>query len=567
MTSAITVSKIINEVSFRINNNEYKRATDRIKKIAGLFNKSTNQYTKSMEQGRRAAGMQAKASDKATRAEIRASRTRKQTLKADQIKYRDQIKSNAEFQKGLQKINMQFLHGTIGFKERSASIGALNKQYKTLNSEASKHNNIVRKIGGKVVGSALGTAATGAGIMGASGYAATRGFDSVKAGGQQFEALNVSLDNTFGAQATAVSDIISKLAYESGREIVDTGNQLVNYVSIVKSLGIETNKAISLFEKQSNMTSSYGMSGDQVAGFQYGLMQTMSSNTLEDFRQAMDWSPQIKGDLLKFVKDSMGLSQKEFMGNLTNGKFNFKDIWLKFVEATAPKYAQMSQGYKRSSMANDARASNSVAVAVYRIFESSGFQTAMESASRIIGYWGNLLETNAGKIGDVFGNLYGITEDLSKQGFQELSDWLKALTKEDIQGYFGDLKNSMMQFADVMRRLFAFLDSVLPKQTISDQKGQYYIQREKYWLDQGYSGQEAGRFADGEMRKQFNLGFTVPTLENSLVRMSARNQTTNHQATLDLKINTEVNQPKLDQYVWATIQENDNRHFNLAFSY
>jgi hypothetical protein len=42
MTSAITVSKIINEVSFRINNNEYKRATDRIKKIAGLFNKSTN---------------------------------------------------------------------------------------------------------------------------------------------------------------------------------------------------------------------------------------------------------------------------------------------------------------------------------------------------------------------------------------------------------------------------------------------------------------------------------------------------------------------------------------------
>lgn len=522
-----------------------------------------------MEQGRRAAGMQAKASDKATRAEIRASRTRKQTLKADQIKYRDQIKSNAEFQKGLQKINMQFLQGTLSFKERAASIGRLTKQYRQLNSQAATHNRLsgVKGIVGRVGATAAGTAAVGAGVIGAGGYAAQQGFNSVKSKGQQFEQLDIILNNVFKERAVEISNRIATLANKNGRDILDLGNSLVEFAALMKPLGNTVDDSLTIFQKYQDMIATYGLDKEQSKGFMTQWSQALAQNTLDSYVEAMrQWNPQLKANFETWIKDKKGIN--DFLDNITGGKkYNLKKMMDEYLTVNSGHYAQGAAGYKKSSMSNDARASNSVSVALYRIFESGGFQRAMESASNIVRYWGNLLETNAGKIGDVFGNLYGITEDLSKQGFQELSDWLKALTKEDIQGYFGDLKNSMMQFADVMRRLFAFLDSVLPKQTISDQKGQYYIQREKYWLDQGYSGQEAGRFADGEMRKQFNLGFTVPTLENSLVRMSARNQTTNHQATLDLKINTEVNQPKLDQYVWATIKENDNRNFNLAFSY
>lgn len=562
-----TVSKIVNLITFKTDNNSYNAALKKIRRVAGAFSAATNQYNKSMAAGKQIAGSQAKAQDKLIRAEIMANKTRRDTLKADQIRYKDQIKNNSEFHKGLQRVNNEFLRGTISFKERSAQIGQLNKQYRALNSNASKHNSIIKGFGSRIASGAVGMAAGGTALLGASGYAATRGFDRVKAEGQSYEALVISLRNTFGNETVAVSNIIRQIATEGGRDLLETGQQLVNYVSIVKSLGIDTTQAIDMFKKQTNMTASYGMSKDAVAGFQYGLVQTMASNTLEDFKQFTDWSPQIKADLLKFISDTMGISQKEFMSNLTNGKYNFRDIWLQFVEASAPRYAQMAQGYKNSSMAQDARAGNAISIAIYRIFESSGFKEAMKATTDILNYWGLLLESNASKIGEIFGSLYSVVRDLSKDGFEQLSQWLKELSKEDIKGYFGDLKTSMVQFADVMKRLVSFLDSVLPKKSGADEKGQYYIKREKYWLDQGYSGKEAGRLAEGEMRKQFQLGFTVPTLENSLVRMNAQNNSSsNHKATLDLKINTEINQPKINEYVWASIAEDKTRDFNMLLN-
>jgi hypothetical protein len=544
-----------------------------------------------MEQGKRVANMQAKASDKVTRAEIRQQRTRKETLRADNIRYKQQIKSNAEFQKGLQKINMQFLQGTLSFKERAASIGRLTKQYRQLNSQAATHNRLsgIKGIVGRAGSSVLTAGVVGAGVIGAGGYAASKGFGTVKAEGQSYESLLISLKNTFGEQATVVSSIIRQIATESGRDLLDTGNQLVNYVSIVKSLGIGVNKAIAMFQKQTNMTASYGMSKDQVGGFQYGLMQTMSSNTLEDFKQTMDWSPQIKADLLKFIKDSMGISQKEFMGNLTNGKYSFKDTWLKFVEASAPRYAKMAQGYKQSSMANDARASNAVSIALFRVFESSGFKQALESASNIVRYWGNLLETNAGKLGEIFGNLYGITEDLSKQGFEELSKWLQELTKEDVKQYFGDLKNGVSDFVDVMKRLVSFLDSILPdsfKQQIQSSKvkdkdrsnynsveyGKAYIEEERRLLNSGMepsiAAQRAEIFAQQVSRiiQPPKLSFTPQNAPSNYVMRSSQNTQaipSNFSGKLVLDVEANVKQQGFSDFVDMRIDNNNLHILNM----
>lgn len=591
MSTSIEVSKIINEVSFRINNNEYKRATDRIKKIAGLFNKSTNQYAQSMLAGKRMANVQAKSTKDQTRAELKAYRQKQQTLKADNIRYRDQIKNSEQFRKSLQRANSDYLLGNKSFKERSAIIGQLNRQYRQLNQQSSKLGikGIVGRVGGSVAGSMATAGALGAGVVGAGGYAASRGFGTVKAEGQSYESLLISIKNTFGEQATAVSSIIRQIATESGRDLLDTGNQLVNYVSIVKSLGIGVNRAIDMFQKQTNMTASYGMSKDQVGGFQYGLMQTMSSNTLEDFKQTMDWSPQIKADLLKFIKDSMGISQKEFMGNLTNGTYNFKDTWLKFVEASAPRYAKMAQGYKQSSMANDARASNAVSIALFRVFESSGFKQALESASNIVRYWGNLLETNAGKLGEIFGNLYGITEDLSKQGFEELSKWLQELTKEDVKQYFGDLKNGVSDFVDVMKRLVSFLDSILPnsfKQQIqsskvkdkdrsnydSTQYGRAYIEEERRLLNSGMepsvAAQRAEIFAQQVSRiiQPPKLSFTPQNAPSNYVMRSSQNAPqaiSNLAGKLVLDVEANVKQQGFSDFVDLRINDNNLKILNV----
>ncbi|MDU7779980.1 MAG: hypothetical protein E7J86_12820 [Aeromonas caviae] len=549
MSNSVIVSKLINEVGFKLNNNEYKRVQDKIKKMAGMWGKVTSQYDKAVQAGRRASSLQTKATQQQTRAEIRAYRTRKDTMKADNIRHSQMIKDNIGFRQQLQKTNMEFLKGSLSAKERAATIGQLTKQYRALNQQAGRYNQSSKALGtirgvSRGLGSVtrLGVAAGAAGLV-AGGFVAQNQYNKIKEQGQDFEGMKISFQNTFGDRWIEISSIARKIADDAGADILETGKALTNYVSIVKALGIETDQAIELYKKQSNMTASYGMSKDQVAGFQYGLMQTLASNTLEDFKQAMDWTPQIKADLLRFVKDTMGISQKEFMGNLTNGKYNFKDIWLRFVEATSPKYAQMSAKFKSSSMAQDARVGNELSIAIYRIFESSGFKTAMQAGAAIIAEWAKLLESNASKIGEIFGNLYNIVGELSNQGFKDLSKWLQELTAEDIKNYFKDAKTSISEFLSALKSLAAFINDLLPdrfipsKQSTSvpesqrknydaDKYGKVYVQKEKELLNSGLDPNAAARQAE-QFALQQALKIPQPTIPQSAISFNARGSSFN----------------------------------------
>ncbi|OEG05077.1 hypothetical protein BFW25_00670 [Aeromonas caviae] len=558
-----------------------------------MWHKSSQGFSKAMEQGRRASTLQAKATDRQTRTELKAYRNRKTTIKADQIRHGDLIKSNIDFRKQLQKTNWEFLKGSLSAKERAATIGALTKQYRQLNSAAGQYNKHSRSMGAiKGVSRGLG-AVTRLGVAGAAagvgigGFVAQNQYNKIKEQGQDFEGMKISFQNTFGDRWIEISSIARKIADDAGADILETGKALTNYVSIVKSLGIETDQAIELYKKQSNMTASYGMSKDQVAGFQYGLMQTLASNTLEDFKQAMDWTPQIKADLLKFVKDTMGISQKEFMGNLTNGKYNFKDIWLKFVEATAPKYAQMSAKFKSSTMAQDARVGNELSIAIYRIFESSGFKSAMQAGAKIVSDWAKLLESNASKIGEIFGNLYSIVGELSKQGFEDLSKWLQELTAEDIKTYFKDMKSSVSEFLQALKSLAAFINDVLPDRFVSnkqstsvpesqrknydaDKYGKVYVQKEKELLNSGLDPSAAARQAE-QFALQQALKIPQPTIPQSAISFNARSSNFNgggnipssFTGKLDLKINAEVNEQGFSKFVDYRIDNNMQQTINL----
>ncbi|CAJ1839108.1 hypothetical protein ACEUEC_11705 [Aeromonas veronii] len=586
------ISKLVNLVQFKVDNKSYKDAQNKIKRLAGMWHKSSNQFSKAMEQGRRASSLQAKSTQQQTRAELRAYRTRKNTLKADNIRFQEQIKNNIDFRKQLQKINMDFLKGNLSTKERVATIGQLTKKYRQLNSAAGQYNKHSRSMGaikgvsrGLGAVTRLGVAATAAGVVG-GGFVAQNQYNKIKEQGQDFEGMKISFQNTFGDRWIEISSIARKIADDAGADILETGKALTNYVSIVKSLGIETDRAIELYKKQSNMTASYGMSKDQVAGFQYGLMQTLASNTLEDFKQAMDWTPQIKADLLRFVKDTMGISQKEFMGNLTNGKYNFKDIWLKFVEATAPKYAQMSAKFKSSSMANDARVGNELSIAIYRIFESSGFKTALQAGAKIVSDWAKLLESNASKIGEIFGNLYNIVGELSKQGFEDLSKWLQELTAEDIKNYFKDMKSSVSEFLQALKSLAAFINDILPDRFVSnkqstsvpesqrknydaDKYGKLYVQKEKELLNSGLEPSIAARQAE-QFALQQALKIPQPTIPQSAISFNARSAgingggiSSNFSGKLNLKIDAQVNKDEFNNFVDFKIHDNNVMQLNL----
>jgi len=574
MSQTLEISKLVNKITFVTDNNSYRKSLDKIRKMASAWGTATNKISKSFEQGKRIADQTTKATDKQSRAHLKAYRQRQQTMKADQIRYAEQIKNNDKFRTGLQKINSDFLQGTTSFKERSAAIGALHKQYKALNQSAGHYNKIsgiAGRMGSGIRGVAstgVGLAATGAGVVGAAGYAMHQGYESVKGTGQGYEKLLIGLTNTFGAdRAGSISNQIRTMADEMGQPILQIGEQLTNYVSIVKALGIDTDKAIDMFKKQSNMTASYGMSQDQIAGFQYGLTQTMSSNTLEDFRQTMDWSPQIKADLLAFVKKTMGISQKEFTGNLTNGKYDFKQVWLRFVEDSAPKYAKMSSLYKQSSMANDTRADNSISLALYRVFSSSGFQEALKYTTQLLNRWGGFLEVNATKIGEIFGNLYRVVGELSEGALKDLTAWLQNLTADDVKQWFSDLKTGLQDLAYIIKSVADFIRSFLPDEFVPiprDQAQQNY----KAQQEQTQNWRSGSTYAPG-MQLQIPAVPTikVPSFADNYVSHRV-NQTaypqSNFSGVLDLRVNAEINELGFSKFVDFKIEDNNTKTINMV---
>jgi len=434
VSEIIQISRLVNLVQFKTDNS-YKKAQDKIKRMAGLWFKSSNQMAKSFEQGRRVVNQNIKSNDKLSRMEIRQQRTRKQTLRADNIRFKATLNNNEQFKAQLQKINADFLKGNLSYKERSASVGQLVKAYKQLNNQASKHNKISRIIGASgagvrgMAGSAATTAAIGVGTLGAAGYAAQRGFDTVKAGGQQYEALTIGLKNTFGDRAGEISNVIANMPNLNGAPLVELGNNLVEFVALMKPLGVGVDDAIKRFQQTQNAMQSYGIGGERAAGFQQQLTQALDQGTLDSFKEAFAWAPQLRADLLQYVQKSMGVSQKDFLGGLTNGKFSLKDTWFKFLSANANKYSKMSNLYKQSSMATDSRASNQLGIAIYRIFESSGFKEAMEYSTKLLNRWGVFLESNAKQIGEIFGSLYKITGELADQGLKELTNLLISAQK------------------------------------------------------------------------------------------------------------------------------------------
>jgi len=253
------------------------------------------------------------------------------------------------------------------------------------------------------------------------------------------------------------------------------------------------------------------------------------------------------------------------MANLTNGKYSLKDTWFKFLNANSNKYAGMSAKFKSSSMANDARVGNELSIAIYRIFESSGFKTAMQAGAKIVSDWAALLESNASKIGEIFGNLYNIVGELSNQGFKDLSKWLQELTAEDIKNYFKDAKTSISEFLSALKSLAAFINDVLP----ADKYGKVYVQKEKELLNSGLdpsaAARQAEKFALQAALKIPQTTFKVPSFQDNLVssRVIRSESVSNFSGKLNLQIDANVNESEFNKFVDFKIKDNNDMQLNL----
>lgn len=589
----ILATKIVNTVSFKIDNKSWRDAQNKIKRLAGMWHKSSQGFSKAMEQGRRAAGTEQKDHKRTELALIRQQKAKKETLRADNIRHSQMIKDSVAFRQQLQKTNMEFLKGNISFKERSATIGQLSKQYRSLNQQASRYNQSSKALGtirgvSRGVGSVtrLGAAAAGAGVVGGAAIAHNQ-FNKVKGEGQKYEQLTIGLMNTFQGRANEVSNIIARMANENGTGLIDLGNNLVEFVSLMKPLGVSIDDAITKFQQTQNAMQSYGISGERAAGFQQQLTQALDQGTLDSFKESFAWAPQLRADLLAYVEKEMKIKPKDFMANLTNGKYSLKDTWFAFLNANSNKYAQMSSKFKQSSVADDARSSNALSLAIYRVFNTSGFSDAMKFANKIVLSWATTLENNSDKIGQVFGNLYKIASELGDGAFKSLSNWLSELTAEDIRTYFKDAKTSISEFLSALKALAQFINSILPdyftqnKQSTSvpesqrknydaEAYGKAYVSKERELLNMGLEPSAAARgaeqFALQQALRVQQPTFKAPSFEDNLVSsrvIRSQPQPSNFSGKLSLKIDTEVNKKGFADFVDYRIQDNNMQTINL----
>ncbi len=393
--------------------------------------------------------------------------------------------------------------------------------------------------------------------------------------------------NTFQGRAKEVSDTIARMANENGSGLIDLGNNLIEFVSLMRPLGVSVDDAIKKFQQTQDAMQSYGIGGERAAGFQQQLTQALDQGTLDSFKEAFAWAPQLRGDLLAYVEKEMKIKPKDFMANLTNGKYSLKDTWFKFLNANSNKYASMSSKFKQSSVADDARSSNALSLAIYRVFNTSGFSDAMKFANKIVLSWANTLENNSDKIGQVFGNLYKIASELGDGAFKSLSNWLSELTAEDIRTYFKDAKTSISEFLSALKLLAQFINSILPdyfiqnKQSTSvsdsdrnkydaDVYGKAYVEQERRLLNSGLDPSEAARgaeqFALQQALRVQQPTFKAPSFEDNLVSsrvIRSQPQPSNFSGKLSLKIDTEVNKKGFADFVDYRIQDNNMQTINL----
>ncbi|TNJ14504.1 hypothetical protein CF111_20955, partial [Aeromonas sobria] len=328
------------------------------------------------------------------------------------------------------------------------------------------------------------------------------------------------------------------------------------------------------------------ISGERAQGFQTQLTQALDQGTLDSFKEAFAWAPQLRSDLLLYVQKEMNIKSKDFQAGLTNGKYSLRETWFKFLDANTKKYAGMAQLSKQSSQATDVRASNQLSIAIMRIFESSGFKVAMEQSSKIVMNFARLLESQSNKIGTVFGNLYTVAQELSNDAFKGMDVWLEEITAQDIKQYFSETKEGLQSFIDVMKRLVSFLDSVLPeqfKQHIQSSKekdrskynsteyGKAYVEEERRLLNQGFTPNDAAiraeQFALSASRiiQPPQLSFTPANAPSNYVMRSSQlapQAISNLSGKLVLDVEANVKQQGFSEFVDLRINDNNLKILN-----
>ncbi|WP_139708247.1 hypothetical protein [Aeromonas allosaccharophila] len=307
-----------------------------------------------------------------------------------------------------------------------------------------------------VVGGAIGVA--GGVIGGGYGINAIKEQESkVKDIGKQFESLVYGAVNALGSeQANRALTDGAKLSKQYGTELIATSKSLIDFISLMKVFGDNIDESVKNFERQQNAMNFYGV--EDQANFLIQANQAFSQNTLDSFQESFrNYAPKMLADLELWLKNKKGIT--DFQQGITSSKYKIKDIVFEFYKANAQRFEQGAKLVSSGSAANEQRVMNQLSLSFFKVFNSSGFQSALVHANDLLIKFAGFLEVNANKIGKLF--------DAVNQGLLTAADktlnFMSKLNEQDIDLFTKQLVSGVSMFADIMTRLYTFLDAWLPK--------------------------------------------------------------------------------------------------------
>lgn len=340
-----------------------------------------------------------------------------------------------------------------------------------------------RALVGGVVGVAGGALAGGYGI---SFVKEQEG--KIKATGQQFESLVAGAINALGSdQANKTLSAATKLSQKYGTELVSTAESLINFIALMATFGDTVDQSTKTFEQQQTALNYFGLKQQEQIGFMQQASQAFASNTLDSYQEAFrQWAPRLKSDFETWLKDNKNIP--DFTQGLTNNKYNLKKLFGEYLGANSKRFEQGATLVSSGSAANEQRAMNQLSLSLFKVFNSSGFQSALVHANQLLIKFAGFLEVNSNKIGKLF---YAVNQGLLTAADKALN-FMSKLNEKDIDQFTKSLVSSVTQFADIMTRLYNFLDSWLPKSanpatqqeiTAAKQRYQARLESTSNWLN------------------------------------------------------------------------------------
>lgn len=321
------VTKTVNQISFKVNHNEYSAAINKIRNIGREWAKASGKIRpvrvdSGLGRANAAAKQQLELQRKMT-AEIRRTNAARQKIQASAIRGQTRFGDNyisAASALGLAKLNADLKSGAISAQVYNAKLAQINASLRRSSTQAQATAGSFSTLNG-----AIG--------LSAAAYGVGRAVGSIMTTGNAMNSMSVGLTMVSGSaqQAGQEMEWLRGEAQRLGLSIAEMGKQYTRFAVSAKGK-LDTSQIHDLFSSMSEYGLAVGATADESSRALIALNQMLSKGTIQSeelrgqFAEALPGGVQLFVKALQEMKHNTKLTETDLFNLMKQGKLMAKDI-------------------------------------------------------------------------------------------------------------------------------------------------------------------------------------------------------------------------------------------------